>query len=223
MYLLLIFVVLVIIYKKVKKKSNYENLESSETNNLNFSNNTQEDKSYNEQINPLLKEYKIAGVTYENEEGKNIQTLIKKIINEYVKAEEITKDDMYLGYSNSEIKEFDLEVSQYEDIVFNAKIEEAVFDNKPCVKVYMQRADKETYTHVGYIPNKYNQIEEVLDIMKNNQIIKVYLNVVGGKIKTCEIEEDDEYNEHYYIETSTLDYGLRLFIEYENTKEALSY
>ena len=40
------------------------------------------------------------------------------------------------------------------------------------------------------------------------------LYIVGGKIKQCQLEENDEYNEHFFVETITLDYGLRLFIEY---------
>ena len=165
--------------------------------------------------NYVIKEYKIAGVTFKNENKKDIQKEIKKILREYIAEGYIDKDDMYLGYTNADIKDMALEVSQYEDIEFDAKIKEDFFDNKPCVKVYIKRADGVTYTHIGYIPKKYKQIEEVLDILNNHEIKSTKLYVVGGNIKECEIEYDDEYKEHFYVETKSLDYGLRLFIEYK--------
>lgn len=73
---------------------------------------------------------------------------------------------------------------------------------------------KKTYTHIGYIPQKNKQIQEVIDIMDNNKNIKLTLYVTGGKNKRCRIETDDDYNEKYYVETVELTYGFNLFIEY---------
>lgn len=162
-----------------------------------------------------MREYKIAGVTHNNENGKNIQKEISKILREYVQSGFIDRSNMYLGYSSADIKDMDLEVSQYEDIPFKAKLEESTFDDKPCVKVYIQRADGETYTHVGYIQKRYDQIQEVINILHNYKDISLTLYIVGGKIKKCEIDYDDEYNEKFYIETINLDYGLRLLIKYK--------
>lgn len=161
------------------------------------------------------KEYKLAGVTYKNEDGKDIQKEIKKILREYVSDEIITKDEMYGGYSNSEIKDMDISVSQYEDISFDAKLKEDIFEDSPCVKVYIKRSDYTTFTHIGYIPKKYKQIQEVLDIIHNYENIKLTLYVVGGKIKESKVETDDEYKERFYVDTIELDYGFRLYIEYK--------
>lgn len=75
----------------------------------------------------MVKSYKLSGVTYNNENGKDIQKEIAKILRKYVAEGIIDKDDMYLGYGNSDIKDMDIVVSQYEDIAFNAKIKKDIF------------------------------------------------------------------------------------------------
>lgn len=176
---------------------------------------TNNNQTIEENKNSNIKEYKLAGVTYKNEDNKDIQKEIKKILREYINEGIIDKEDMFLGYTNSDIKDMAIEVSQYEDITFNAKLKEDIFENKPCVKVYIERADGQTYTHIGYIPKRYNQIQEVIDILNNYNNIKLNLYIVGGKIKECQIDYDDDYNEKFYVETTELDYGFRLFIEYK--------
>lgn len=162
----------------------------------------------------MVKSYKLSGVTYDNENGKDIQREIAKILRKYVSEGLIDKEDMFLGYDNSDIKDMDICVSQYENIAFNAKIKKDTFEGKTCVKVYIENADKKTYTHIGYIPKKHKQIQEVIDIINNNENIGLTLYVTGGKNKRCRVETDDEYNEKYYVETVELTYGFNLFIEY---------
>lgn len=162
----------------------------------------------------MIKSYKLSGVTYNNENGKDIQKEISKILRKYVSEGIINKEDMYLGYENSDIKAMDIAVSQYEDIAFNAKIKKDTFNGKPCIKVYIENADKKTYTHIGYIPKTHKQIQEVIDIIDNNKNIVLTLYVTGGKNKRCRVETDDDYNEKYYVETIELTYGFNLFIEY---------
>ena len=215
--LIILFLVLLLIKLIIKKENNNSannNFSSPKNIPENFSEKTFSENNITDTVTST-KEYKIAGVTFNNEDGKDIQKELKKILKEYVENEIIDKEDMFLGYTSSDIKDMELEVSQYEDISFEAKLEEAIFENKPCVKVYMQRADRKTYTHIGYIPKRYNQIQEVIDILHNYENIQLTLYVVGGKIKKCEVEYDDEYNEKFFVETITLDYGLRLFIEYK--------
>ena len=192
----------------VENKSNdsvdIENIQDS----LNVPDEQPIDKNYEE------KTYKIAGVLYKNEENKEIQKELKKILSEYIDEEIITLDDMYLGYSTEEIKRDELEVSQYEDITFEAKLEQSIFEDEPCIKVYILRADEETYTHVGYIPKKNNQIQEVINILKTKEDVIYNLTVVGGKIRKG-ISDYNVYTdkEKYYIENTTLDYGLRLHLK----------
>lgn len=165
-------------------------------------------------MDKITKNYKLSGVTFKNEDKKDIQKEIRKILRKYVSEGFINKNDMYLGYDNSDIKDMDISVSQYEDIPFNAKLKKDIFDNKPCIKVYIENADKNSYTHVGYIPKKNKQIEEVIAILDNNSDISLTLYITGGKTKRCRIETDDDYNEKFYVETIDLTYGFVLFIEY---------
>ena len=56
-------------------------------------------------------EFKVAGVTFENEDGKDIQKIIKTEIRKLKGAGEI--GEKYEGYTNTEIKEMDLNVQEY--------------------------------------------------------------------------------------------------------------
>lgn len=192
--------------ESIKNQTNVEN-----TKHLNSSENSIIE---NKVISPLLhtKNYKLSGVTFQNEEGKDIQEEIKKILREYVSNGLIEKDDMFCGYTNSDIKDMDIIVSQYEDIPFGCKLKKDTFEDKPCVKVYIKRAD-DTYTHIGYIPKKNKQIQEVIDILNTYDSITLILYITGGKMKRCRVETDDEYNEKFYVETIDLTYGFELFIE----------
>lgn len=165
-------------------------------------------------MSKITKSYKLSGVTFGNEDEKDIQEEIGKILRKYVSEGLIDKEDMYSGYDNSDIKDMDIVVSQFEDIPFNAKLKKDTFDNKPCVKVYIENADKNSYIHIGFIPKKNKQIQEVINILENYSNISLTLYITGGKTKRCRIETDDNYNEKFYVETIDLNYGFILFIEY---------
>lgn len=157
-------------------------------------------------------EFKVKGVTFANEEGKDIQKIIKKELREL--QENGLIDEKYEGYSNREIKEMDLNVQEYSDVVFNVKVKEDVFEEKPCIKIYIEKLDGD-YVHVGYMPKKllkeYNQLKYSL-----NEVIGI-AELTGGKYKHCVYYEED-YEEKEEIETVELDYGLLVKLNIKNDK-----
>ena len=76
--------------------------------------------------------FKVKGVTFKNEDGKDIQKEIIKILKEYKKNEYF--DSLYGGYTNKEIKEMDLNVSEYEGYQFPAKLVGDEYDGEECLK-----------------------------------------------------------------------------------------
>lgn len=158
-------------------------------------------------------EFKVKGVTFENEEGKDIQKIIKSTIRELVEEGEI--GERYEGYTNAEIKEMDLNVQEYSDIIFNVKIKEDIFEGKLCVKIYIEQYDGE-YVHVGYMPKKL--LKEYEQLKKTAIKISGTAELTGGKYKYCENYESDEYEEVAEIETVELDYGLTVNLHFEQGK-----
>lgn len=148
-------------------------------------------------------EFKVKGVTFENEEGKDIQKILKKEIKELKEAYLINEE--YEGYTNTEIKEMDLNVQQYSDVVFDVKIKEDVFEEKTCVKIYIQKNDG-NYVHVGYMPKKL--LKEYKTAKEDDVEIKGTAKLTGGKYKHCRYYENEEYEEVAEVETIELDYGL---------------
>lgn len=157
-------------------------------------------------------EFKVKGVTFENEDGKDIQKIIKKELREL--QENGLIGEKYEGYSNSEIKEMDLNVQEYSDVSFNVKVKEDVFEEKACVKIYIEKLDGD-YVHVGYMPKKllkeYNQFKH-----DGDEIIGV-AELTGGRYKHCIYYEED-YEEKEEVETVELDYGLLVKLNIENHK-----
>ena len=56
--------------------------------------------------------FKVAGVTYENDEGKDIQAEIKRIVNDYKRAGEIDEEDLYtqskgIGFKDGRLNGYD--------------------------------------------------------------------------------------------------------------------
>lgn len=161
-------------------------------------------------------EFKVKGVTFENEEGKNIQNLLKKELRELEK--ECLIEEKYEGYTNAEIKDMDLNVQEYSGVSFNIKLKEDTFENKLCVKVYIQKNNGE-YIHVGYMPKKL--LKEYEEIKKNTMEIKGIAELTGGRYKHCSYYEE-EYDEEYEdveIETIELDYGLLVKLKSGNNEE----
>lgn len=159
-------------------------------------------------------EFKVAGVTYENEEGRDIQKEIKKILNEYKRNDYF--DELYDGYTNSEIKEMDLHVSEYEGCKFPAKIVGDEYKGEECFKIYFKTYNDE-YVHIGYSPK--DSIEELIEwLSKENIKVDGTLEIIGGKYKYCELYEED-YEEKERVATKELTYGIKILLKFYSKNE----
>lgn len=127
--------------------------------------------------------FKVAGVTYENDEGKDIQAEIKRIVNGYKRAGEIDEEDLYGGFTNREIKEDELDVDELQDIPFEGKIEESTYENELCYKIYLKNVNG-AYIHIGYVPQR--KIAEVKEYMSQGLEMKCGFEIIGGKNKSVE-------------------------------------
>ena len=154
-------------------------------------------------------EFKVKGVTFENENGKNIQSIIKKEIKRLKDNDLI--GEKYEGYTNAEIKEMDLNVQEYSDIVFYVKLKEDSFENKLCVKIYIE-TEEGNYVHVGYMPK--NLLKQYKQYKTDNDKLIGIATLTGGKYKYCNYDNED--CEEGKIETKQLDYGLMVQVKLEN-------
>lgn len=159
--------------------------------------------------------FKVAGVTFKNEDGKNIQKEIKEILNEYKKNNYF--DELYGGYTNEEIKELDLNVSQFEGYEFPAKLVGDEYNGEECFKIYFKTYD-DKYIHIGYAPRE--NITELAEwFTKENVNVKGNLTIIGGKYKHCELYEED-YEEKERVAIKELTYGIEVQLEfYDNDDE----
>lgn len=158
-------------------------------------------------------DFKVKGVTFKNEDGKDIQKEIKRILKEYKSNNYF--DALYGGYTNSEIKEMDLNVSEYEGEIFSVKLVRDKYNNEECLKVYFKTYNDE-YVHVGYAPkNKLEEISEWLN--KKDLKVDAKLEVVGGKYKHTEFYEED-YEEKERVVIEELTYGLEVALVFSDNQ-----
>ena len=138
--------------------------------------------------------FKVKGVTFRNEEGKDIQKEIKDILKEYKNNDFF--DSLYGGYTNNDIKEMDLDVSEYEGYSFPAKLVGNEYEGEECIKIYFKTYN-DNYIHVGYVPK--NNLDEISEwITKEGIKTEGILEVTGGRYKHSEIIEED-YEEKFVV------------------------
>ncbi len=162
--------------------------------------------------------FNVKGVTFKNEEGEEVQEEIKKILKGYKDNDYF--DSLYGGYTNSEIKEMDLNVSEYEGEVFPVKLIGDMYNNEECLKVYFKTYNDE-YVHIGYAPkDKLKEISEWLN--KKELKVDSKLEVVGGKYKHTEFyEEDYEGKEKVVVEELT--YGIQVTLSFCDNQVSPEY
>ena len=157
--------------------------------------------------------FKVKGVTFKNEEGKDIQKEIKSILKEYKNNDYF--DSLYGGYTNNDIKEMDLDVSEYEGYSFPAKLVGDKYEGEDCIKIYFKTYNDD-YIHVGYAPK--DNLDEISEwITKEGIKTEGRLEVTGGKYKHSEIIEED-YEEKERIVTGELTYGLKITLNFYDDK-----
>lgn len=157
--------------------------------------------------------FKVKGVTFENENNKDIQKEIKRILKEYKSNDYF--DKLYGGYTNKEIIEMDLNVSEYEGYSFPAKLVGDEYNGEDCLKVYFKTYNDE-YVHVGYAPKE--KLEEITEwITKKDIKIEGNLSIIGGKYKYLEIYEED-YEEKERVAKEELTYGIEVTLNFYNNE-----
>ncbi|RIJ65499.1 PH domain-containing protein [Rummeliibacillus sp. POC4] len=157
--------------------------------------------------------FNVAGVTKENDQGKDIQKLLQQEGKQYCKENEI---DLYNGLTNKEIIEFGDGTSEFEDLYLSD--EEVIFIPEPtnpydenAIKVFLKYGENESPTHIGYVPiNKTKELQLILDT-KNVSLIDAHY--VGGKIK--ELEYDYETDKDKVV-VKELTLGIEISITYTN-------
>ncbi|WP_368657612.1 HIRAN domain-containing protein [Metabacillus halosaccharovorans] len=150
--------------------------------------------------------FNVAGVTFENDNNKEIQPLLRRIARQIAKDNDI---ESYAGYTNAEILEYVESVSEFEDLECGDYIR---FEKDPnnefdenAIKVVIDLDGKKH--HIGHVPKKENvKIGSLLD---SDSDLDISANFVGGKIK--EVEYDFEKDKDVVI-TNELTLGLEITI-----------
>lgn len=154
-------------------------------------------------------DFNVKGITFKNEEGKDIQDEIRKTLLEYERYGSFEK---YGGYTNEEIKEFVNEVAEFEDAEIEIALKEDVYEEKPCIKVYLKKYNN-SYYHIGYMPK--DLVKKYLKLKKDFKEYKISANLVGGKIKQLEY---DVVTDKEKVEIVDLDYGVEVSLIFYNDK-----
>lgn len=163
-------------------------------------------------------EFNVAGVTFKNKEGKDIQKEIKRVLKEYKQNDYF--DELYGGYTNKEIKEMDLNVSEYEGCQFQVKVQKTELDGEDCFEIHLKTYNNE-YVHIGYMPK--NRISEFTEWSSKEDLkVNGKLEIVGGKYRYCEIYEED-YEEKERVSTKELTYGAKITFDFCNNEISPQY
>ena len=147
-------------------------------------------------IKPNLEEYKVHGISYDNEDGHSIQ----KILSVFVKEE--YEDDKLSSAEIKEELEYDDRVYVYPTMDISVVLEPTEFDGEPAVKV-MGETSPLVYNHIGWIPKR--KAPHVIDIIENNDY-EVTAELVGGPYKY--IDDDDK------IRSDSTEFGCRIYLAY---------
>ncbi len=158
--------------------------------------------------------FNVAGVTFDNPDGKNRQTVIRKILNSYKKAGYYSA---YGGYSAKEIKEMYLTVFEYEDFILeDIHILETSYKDELAYEVHLMDIN-ENYHLIGYVPKE--NISELKNYLDNYSIEKITATFVGGKYKEVDYSDDDLDKEIIVIKDE-LDLGVVINIAF-NTNNSV--
>lgn len=153
--------------------------------------------------------FNVAGVTFDNDKGKDIQSLLKRIARAIAKEYNI---ESYGGYTNKELLEMWVEASEFEDVEFGdyisfVKDPDNEFD-KNAIKVIVNLDNKEF--HIGHVPKKQNV--EIGKLLDSESITRISANFVGGKTKS--VDYDDEKDKDVVIITE-LTLGVLITLRFE--------
>lgn len=144
----------------------------------------------------------------QNEDGIMVQQGVESILNEY--RTNGYCDKAYDGYSDNDIVDRKLYVTEYQGQEFRGYIEECYYQERKTYKVFMKDCKGECF-HIGYVPfNRVNEVEEWLD---NNKLeIKGNVFVIGGHAKYC-TQTDNE------LKTEDKPYSFEVELRFYDNKE----
>lgn len=146
----------------------------------------------------IMTDIKVAGVTFDNPDGINRQDIFKELAKSM--REEAERSELYNGLTNKDILEIGDNVSELEDLTFDATFFEYKFKGNPAVYVLWDG------NILGNLPSE--EVETFIQKSKQHKTIKGNGRIVGGKYKCVDI--DDSGKE--VVRTDTLTYGARLNI-----------
>lgn len=153
--------------------------------------------------------FRVAGVTKENDQGKDIQNILKRLAGGYKRNEYI---ESWNGNTKKEMLEYGYEGFEFEDeLISNIIRLEREPDNphdSNAIKVYIKDVNDGEH-HVGYI--KREETEEVVALTHDKDIIGIDVEFTGGKRRTIEY---DSIEDKEYFEEDEVTRGLKLRFKY---------
>lgn len=147
-------------------------------------------------VKPNFEEYKVHGISYDNEDGHSIQ----KLLSDFVKEE--YADDKLTSAEIKEELEYDDRVYVYPSMDISVTLEPTEFDGALAVKV-MGETSPLVYEHIGWIPKR--EAAHVTEII-NTRDYEVTAELVGGPYK---YRDDDDK-----IRSDSTEFGCRVYLTY---------
>lgn len=148
------------------------------------------------EIRSNFEEYKVHGISYDNEDGHSIQ----KLLGAFVKDE--YKDDKLSSAEIKEELEYEDRVYVYPTLDISVILEPTEYDGEPAVKV-MGETSPLVFNHIGWIPKR--DAAHVTEIINNNDY-EVTAELVGGPYKY--LDDDGK------ICSDSTEFGCRVFLTY---------
>ncbi len=157
-------------------------------------------------INPS---FRVAGVTKENDKGKDIQNLLKRLAGGYKKNEIIESWD---GYTKREMLEDGIDGCEFENqrisnIIRLEREPENPYDAN-AIKVFIKDVNNGEH-HVGYI--KRNETEKVIALTHDKDIVGIDVEFTGGKRRTLDFDPIEDKD---YFDEDEVTRGLELIFKY---------
>lgn len=144
----------------------------------------------------------------QNEDGIIVQQGIENILNEYKTKGYYNK--VYNGYSDNDIVEKKIYVTEYQEQEFRGYIEECYYQEKKTYKVFIKDYRGECF-HIGYIP--FNRVPEIEEWLNNNKLeMKGNVFILGGNAKYYS-QTDNK------LKTEDKPYGFEVELRFYNNEE----
>lgn len=135
--------------------------------------------------------FRVAGVTKPNDKGKNIQTLIRELVDQEIEMNDYSYDDM----TDKEIIDFGRDVYET-DLNGNNEIE-LVFEPDNRYDTNAIKVIHEDIGHIGYVSKQDTaKVKQLLD-----KGCHIAWNLLGGNVK---------YTDDNKVKTKTLTYGIEI-------------